>query len=73
MDHKPEGMSPDPLQFHCEDRSRELYAAFDAVRRLDPDGQAAVLKALREDRDLPLRQDLARYRQALALALGREP
>jgi hypothetical protein len=73
MERISEVMSPDPLQFHCEERSRALYTAFEAVLRLDPEGRAAVLKALHEDRDLPLREDMARYRKALARALGRQP
>ena len=57
------------LDMHCEARGTKLLAAFDALMGLSADERKAVLSAVRAGRDLPIRQDMRRYRVGLAATL----
>ena len=61
----------DLVQMHCEHNSQKLYSALEALQSLNSDERKAVLAALKQDRDLPIRKYMAGYRQQLAANIGR--
>ena len=58
------------VQMHAEGRSEAMYAALDALERLDKEDRAAVYRAMKCGADLPIRQRLERYRKDLGRTIG---
>ena len=61
------------LDMFCQGKFDTMHSALTALKSLSSEERSAVMAALKQDRDLPIRKSVCIYRHNLAVTLGVAP